>query len=142
VNWVLDADLRDFFGSLEHAQLVRFVEHRIGDKRVVRLIRQWVAAGVLEDGTWTPNETGAPQGGSISPLAANLYLHSVFDLWAERWRRTAARGGRVIVRYLDDCIVGFQNRGDAERFLTALRERLGQFALKLNRPGKSGGSNL
>jgi group II intron reverse transcriptase/maturase len=132
VNWVLDADLRDFFGSLEHSWLIRFVEHRIGDKRVVRLIRQWLAAGVLEDGAWARSETGTPQGGSISPLAANLYLHYVFDLWAQRWRRTAARGDVVIVRYLDDFIVGFQNRGDAERFLTAVRERFGHFGLMLH----------
>src|SRR6202165_1205530 len=132
VKWVLDADLRDFFGSLEHAQLIRFVEHRIGDKRVVRLIRLWLAAGVLEDGTWTRSEAGTPQGGSISPLAANLYLHYVFDLWAQRWRRTEARGDMVLVRYLDDFIVGFQYREDAERFLTAVRERLGQFGLRLH----------
>jgi len=132
VKWVLDADLRDFFGSLEHSWLVRFVEHRIGDKRVVRLIHQWLAAGVLENGTWTPSETGTPQGGSISPLAANLYMHYVFDLWVQRWRRTVARGDVVIVRYLDDFIVGFQYRDDAERFLNALRERLGQFSLMLH----------
>ena len=105
VSWILDADLQDFFGSLEHSWLIRFVEHRIGDKRVVRLIRQWLAAGVLEEGTWAPSEAGAPQGGSISPLAANLYMHYVFDLWAERWRRTTARGDVVVVRYLDDFIV-------------------------------------
>ncbi len=132
VKWVLDADLRDFFGSLEHEQLIRFVEHRIGDKRVVRLIRQWLAAGVLEDGAWTPSKTGTPQGGSISPLAANLYMHYVFDLWVQRWRRTAARGDMVIVRYLDDFIVGFEIRKDAEQFLSALRERLGQFGLTLH----------
>jgi len=132
VKWVLDADLRDFFGSLEHEQLIRFVEHRIGDKRVVRLIRQWLAAGVLEDGAWTPSETGTPQGGSISPLAANLYMHYVFDLWVQRWRRTEARGDVVIVRYLDDFIVGFEIRKDAEQFLSALRERLGQFGLTLH----------
>jgi group II intron reverse transcriptase/maturase len=132
VNWVLDADLRDFFGSLDHAWLVRFVEHRIGDRRVVRLIRRWLVAGVLEDGAWTQSEAGAPQGGSISPLAANLYLHYVFDLWAQRWRRTTVRGDMVVVRYLDDFIVGFQYREDAERFLTALRERLGQFSLTLH----------
>src|SRR6266567_4946231 len=132
VNWVLDADLRDFFGSLDHSHLIRFVEHRIGDKRVVRLIRQWVAAGVLEDGAWTPSEAGAPQGGNISPLAANLYMHYVFDLWAQRWRRTVAHGDVVMVRYLDDFIVGFQNRRDAEGFLEALRERLGQFGLRLH----------
>jgi len=132
VKWVLDADLRDFFGSLEHEWLIRFVEHRIGDKRVVRLIRQWLAAGVLEDGAWTRSATGTPQGGSISPLAANLYMHYVFDLWAQRWRRTTVRGDMVIVRYLDDFIVGFQSRKDAEQFLIALRERLGQFGLTLH----------
>jgi RNA-directed DNA polymerase len=132
VKWVLDADLRDFFGSLEHVQLVRFVEHRIGDERVVRLIQRWLAAGVLEAGTWTPSETGTPQGGSISPLAANLYMHYVFDLWVQRWRRTTARGEMIIVRYLDDFIVGFEIRKDAEQFLTALRERLGQFGLTLH----------
>src|ERR1700730_7072818 len=132
VNWVLDADLRDFFGSLEHAWLIRFIEHRIGDKRVVRLIQRWLAAGVLEDGAWTPSEAGTPQGGSISPLAANLYMHYVFDQWAQRWRRTAARGEMIIVRYLDDFIVGFQDRTDAEQFLSALRERLGQFGLRLH----------
>jgi RNA-directed DNA polymerase len=136
VKWVLDADLRDFFGSLEHSRLIRFVEHRIGDKRVLRLIRRWLAAGVLEDGAWTPSETGAPQGGSISPLAANLYMHYVFDLWAQRWRRTAARGDVVIVRYLDDFIVGFQHRKVAEQFLNVLRERLGQFGLTLH-PNKT-----
>jgi len=132
VNWVLDADLRDFFGSLEHAWLTRFIEHRIGDKRVVRLIQRWMAAGVLEDGAWTRSETGTPQGGNISPLAANLYLHYVFDLWIQRWRRTAARGEMVVVRYLDDFIIGFQYREDAERCLIALRERLGQFGLTLH----------
>jgi RNA-directed DNA polymerase len=132
VNWVLDADLRDFFGSLEHAWLVRFVEHRIGDKRVVRLIRQWLAAGVLENGAWTLSETGTPQGGSISPLAANLYMHYVFDRWAQRWRRTVARGDVVIVRYVDDFIVGFQHREDADQFLNSLRERLGRFSLTLH----------
>ena len=98
----------------------------------MRLIQQWLAAGVLEDGAWTPSETGTPQGGSISPLAANLYMHYVFDLWAQRWRRTEARGEMIVVRYLDDFIVGFQNREDAEQFLKALRERLGQFGLTLH----------
>src|SRR5260370_7119382 len=101
VKWVLDADLRDFFGSLEHAQLIRFVEHRIGDKRVVRLIGQWLAAGVLEDGAWIRSETGTPQGGSISPLVANLYMHYVFDLWVQRRRRTTPPGAVLILRSLD-----------------------------------------
>ena len=132
VKWILDADLRNFFGSLEHSWLIRFVEHRIGDKRVVRLIHQWLAAGVLEDGSWTPSEAGTPQGGSISPLAANLYMHYVFDLWAQWWRRTAAQGDMVVVRYLDDFIGGFQTRRETDRFLNALRERLGQFGLTLH----------
>jgi len=132
VKWVLDADLRNFFGSLEHSWLIRFIEHRIGDKRVVRLIQQWLAAGVLEDGTWAPSEAGTPQGGSISPLAANLYMHYVFDLWVQRWRQTEARAEMIVVRYLDDFIVGFQKRADAVHFRKMLRERLGQFGLTLH----------
>jgi RNA-directed DNA polymerase len=132
IDWVLDADLRNFFGSLRQEDLVRFVEQRIGDKRVVRLIRRWLAAGVLEDGTWTRSETGTEQGGSISPLLANLYLHHVFDVWAQRWRKTEAQGEVIVVRYLDDFVVGFQVRTDAERFLEALRERLGQYGLSLH----------
>jgi RNA-directed DNA polymerase len=136
INWVLDADLRDYFGSLKQEALVRFVEHRIGDKRVVRLIQRWLAAGVLEDGAWTPSESGTAQGGSISPLTANLYLHYVFDLWAQWWRKRAAQGEMIIVRYLDDFIVGFQEREDAEQFLVAVRERLEQFGLQLH-PNKT-----
>src|SRR5579859_6186628 len=132
INWVVDADVRDFFGSLNQEDLVRFVEHRIGDRRAVRLIQRWLAAGVLEDGAWTPSERGTAQGGSISPLTANLYLHYVFDLWAQRWRRTAAQGEVIVVRYLDDIIVGFQEREDAERFLVAVRARLEQFGLQLH----------
>jgi group II intron reverse transcriptase/maturase len=131
-NWVVDADVRNFFGSLDQEHLVRFVEHRIGDKRVVRLIRRWLAAGVLEDGTWTRSEVGTEQGGSISPLLANVYLHYVFDAWAQRWRKTEAQGEVIIVRYLDDFVVGFQHRTDAEAFLEALRERLGQYGLSLH----------
>jgi hypothetical protein len=111
---------------------MRFIEHRIGDKRVVRLIQQWLAAGVLENGAWTQSERGTPQGGNISPLAANLYLHYVFDLWAQRWRQTTVRGDMIVVRYLDDFIVGFQYREDADRFLIALRDRLGHFGLTLH----------
>jgi RNA-directed DNA polymerase len=132
IEWVLDADLRNFFGSLRQEELVRFVEERIGDKRVVRLIRRWLAAGVLENGTWTRTETGTEQGGSISPLLANLYLHHVLDVWAQRWRKTEAQGEVIVVRYLDDFVVGFQVRADAERFLEALRERLGQYGLSLH----------
>jgi RNA-directed DNA polymerase len=132
INWVLDADLRNFFGSLSQAHLVRFVEHRMGDKRVVRLIRRWLAAGVLEDGTWTRSEVGTEQGGSISPLLANVYLHYVLDLWAQRWRKTEAQGEVIIVRYLDDFIVGFQVQAEAEQFLMVLRERLEQYGLSLH----------
>jgi RNA-directed DNA polymerase len=132
IGWVLDADLRNFCGSLNQEHLVRFVEHRIGDKRVVRLIRRWLAAGVLEDGAWTRSEVGTEQGGSISPLLANVYLHYVYDLWAQRWRTTAAQGEVITVRYLDDFIVGFQVQADAERFLEVLRERLEHYGLSLH----------
>jgi group II intron reverse transcriptase/maturase len=131
-NWVLDADLRNFFGSLRQEDLARFVEERIGDKRVVRLIRRWLAAGVLEDGTWTRGEVGTEQGGSISPLLANVYLHYVLDVWAQRWRKTEAQGEVIIVRYLDDFIVGFQQHADADRFLEALRVRLEEYGLSLH----------
>jgi group II intron reverse transcriptase/maturase len=103
VNWVLDADIRDFFTSLDHRWLRKFVEHRIGDGRVLRLIQRWLKAGVMEDEVWTECDEGTPQGATISPLLANVYLHYVFDLWAERWRRREARGEVIIVRYADDC---------------------------------------
>jgi group II intron reverse transcriptase/maturase len=132
VNWVLDADIRGFFDTVDHGWLVKFVEHRIGDRRVVRLIQKWLNAGVQHDGTWTPTETGTVQGGSISPLLANLYLHYVFDLWVARWRKHPARGDVIVVRYADDFIVGFQTRDDAERFLIELRERFAKFGLSLH----------
>jgi RNA-directed DNA polymerase len=132
VNWVLDADIRGFFDAIDHDWLVQFVEHRIADRRVVRLIQKWLNAGVLEDGTRTRSDEGTPQGGSISPLLANVYLHYVFDLWAQRWRRKCAHGDVIIVRYADDVIVGFQHRADAERFLVELRERLAKFTLELH----------
>jgi group II intron reverse transcriptase/maturase len=131
VNWVLDADIRDFFGTLVHEWLVKFIEHRIGDKRVVRLIQKWLAAGVLEDGRRVRSEVGTVQGGSISPLLANVYLHYVLDLWAQRWRKHA-RGDVVIVRWADDFVVGFEHRAEAERFLAELRERFAQFGLELH----------
>lgn len=131
VNWVLDADIRGFFDSVDHAWLVKFVEHRIGDRRVVRLIQKWLNAGVQQAGTWTPSETGTVQGGSISPLLANLYLHHVFDLWFRRWA-TQQRGDVIAVRFADDFIVGFQHREDAERFLTELRDRFATFGLELH----------
>jgi group II intron reverse transcriptase/maturase len=132
VNWVLDADIRGFFDSVDHVWLMKFVEHRIADRRIVRLIQKWLAAGVLEDGTWTPSETGTVQGGSISPLLANLYLHYVFDLWVQRWRTTQAPGRVIVVRFADDFVVGFQRREDAERFLAELRDRFATFGLELH----------
>jgi RNA-directed DNA polymerase len=132
VNWVLDADIRGFFEAIDHEWLVKFVEHRIADQRVARLIQKWLNAGVREDGTRTWSETGTPQGGSISPLLANVYLHYVFDLWAQRWRKKYAHGDVITVRYADDFIVGFQHRADAERFLTELRERFTKFGLELH----------
>ena len=132
VNWVLDADIRDFFGTLVHEWLVKFVEHRIGDKRVVRLIQKWLNAGVMEDGKRVRSEVGTIQGGSISPLLANIYLHYALDLWAQRWRKTQARGDVVIVRFCDDFVVGFEHREEAERFLTDLRERFAKFGLGLH----------
>jgi group II intron reverse transcriptase/maturase len=132
VNWVLDADIRDFFTSLDHGWLARFLEHRIADRRVLRLIQKWLSAGVIENGAWTQSDQGAPQGASASPLLANVYLHYVLDLWAQRWRRRNARGDMVIVRFADDFIVGFEHRDDAERFHADLRERFAGFALELN----------
>jgi len=132
VNWVLDADLRGFFDAIAHGWLVQFLEHRIADRRVVRLIQKWLAAGVLADGTRTWSELGTPQGGSVSPLLANVYLHYVFDLWVQRWRRTQAHGDVIVVRYADDFILGFQHRADAERFLAELRARLAHFGLELH----------
>lgn len=132
VNWVLDADIRDFYGSINHEWLVKFVEHRIADKRVVRLIQKWLNAGVLEDGKVTHEEVGAPQGASASPLLANVYLHYVYDLWVQQWRKTQARGEVIVVRFADDTIVGFQYQSDAERFLKELKERLQKFGLELH----------
>jgi group II intron reverse transcriptase/maturase len=132
VNWVLDADIRGFFDTLDHGWLVTFLEHRVADQRVVRLVQKWLRAGVLEDGTRTRSETGTVQGGSISPLLANLYLHYVFDLWVQRWRKTQAHGDVVVVRFADDFVVGFEHRQDAERFLAELRERLARFGLELH----------
>ena len=132
VNWVLDADMRSFFDTLKHEWLVKFVEHRVADRRIVRLIQKWLAAGVLEDGKRTQSEVGTVQGGSISPLLANLYLHYVFDLWVRQWRNRQARGDVVVVRFADDFVVGFQHRHEAERFRAELRERCAQFGLELH----------
>jgi RNA-directed DNA polymerase len=132
VNWVLDADIRGFFDTLTHEWLIRFVEHRIADRRVVRLITKWLRAGVLEDGHRWRSEIGTVQGGSISPLLANVYLHYVCDLWVQRWRRRQATGGMVVVRFADDFVVGFEHREEAERFLAELRERFARFGLALH----------
>jgi RNA-directed DNA polymerase len=132
VNFLLDADIRGFFDTLDHEWLVKFVEHRIADDRVVRHIQKWLNAGVMEEGRRVEQEQGTPQGGSISPLLANLYLHYVLDLWADQWRKTQARGDVIIVRYADDFVVGFQHESDARRFLEELRERFRKFNLELH----------
>jgi RNA-directed DNA polymerase len=132
VNWVLDADIRGFFDTIAHEWLLKFLEHRIGDPRVLRLIRKWLRAGVSEDGTWSPTTVGTPQGAVISPLLANVYLHYVLDLWAHQWRSRHACGDVIIVRYADDFVLGFQNRSEAERFLADLRARLEHFGLSLH----------
>jgi len=131
VNWVLDADIRGFFDTLDHGWLVKFIEHRIADRRVVRLIQKWLKAGVLEDGKRIESEVGTVQGGSISPLLANIYLHYVFDLWVHQWRIRKAQGDVVVVRFADDFVVGFEHREDGERFLSELGERLARFGLEL-----------
>jgi group II intron reverse transcriptase/maturase len=131
VNWVLDADIRDFFTSLDQSWLGKFLEHRIADKRVLRLIQRWLEAGVVEDESWSEYEEGTPQGAPISPLLANVYLHYVFDQWAQQWRSRQAHGDMVMVRYADDFIVGFQHREDAERFRAELSQRLAKFGLEL-----------
>ena len=136
VNWVLDADVREFFNTLNHEWLARFVEHRIADRRMVRLIQKWLRAGVLEQGRRIQSEVGTVQGGSISPLLANIYLHYVFDLWVQRWRAKQGRGDVVVVRFADDFVLGFEHRFEAKRFLAALGERFARFGLRLH-PGKT-----
>lgn len=132
VNWVLDADVRDFFTKLDHAWLERFLRHRIADERILRLITKWLNAGVIENGEWSPAEQGAPQGASASPLLANVYLHYVFDLWAKWWRSQNAHGDVIMVRFADDFIVGFKHEVDARQFLTDLRGRFAKFGLELH----------
>ena len=132
VNWIVDADIRSFFDTVNQEWLIRFVEHRVGDRRIIRLIRKWLKAGVLEDGAVTKSEMGTGQGSVISPLLANIYLHYVFDLWAEQWRRREAKGGMMVVRYADDMVLGFQHEADARRFLEAMRQRLADFSLSLH----------
>jgi len=132
VNYILDCDVRCFFDSVSHDWLVRFVEHRIGDPRVIRLIRKWLKAGVMEEGKWTSTEVGTPQGSVASPLLANIYLHYCFDLWAERWRHREAHGNVIYVRYADDILAGFEHEDDAQRFLADMRARLEKFGLALH----------
>ena len=132
VNWILDADIQGFFDHVSHAWLVRFVEHRIGDRRVIRLIQQWLTAGVLAEGGWTPSEEGVPQGGLISPVLANIYLHYAFDLWAHAWRKRNAHGDVIVVRYADDIVLGFEHRAEAVQFQEELRARLAKFDLTLH----------
>ena len=133
VNWIVDCDIRGFFDNVSRGWLVRFLEDRIGDKRVIRLIAKWLNAGVMEDGEWRDNLRGTPQGAVASPILANIYLHYVLDLWFQRkWRTRVATGETIIVRYSDDFVVGFQRKQDAERFLHDLKERLGQFELELH----------
>ena len=132
LNWVLDADISDFFTKLDHAWLEKFLEHRIADKRVLRLIGKWLTAGVMEQGSWSESTEGAPQGASISPLLANIYLHYVFDRWVRQWRNRHARGDMIVTRFADDFVVGFEHRGDAMRFWKDLRERFAKFNLELH----------
>ena len=132
VNWVLDADIRSFFDTVTHEWVLRFLEHRVADRRVLRLIQKWLTAGVLEEGRRIVSEVGTVQGGNISPLLANVYLHYVFDLWAHQWRRRHAHGDVVVVRFADDFVVGFERQDDAEQFLSDLRDRFARFGLTLH----------
>ena len=132
VNYILDADIRGFFDEVNRSWLTRFLEHRIGDPRILHLIQKWLKAGILEDGVVTNSEKGTPQGSVASPLLANVYLHYAFDLWAKRWRRREATGDMIIVRYADDIVVGFEHESDARRFWDAMRERLQEFSLSLH----------
>ncbi len=132
VSFILDADIRSFFDEISQQWLIRFLEHRIGDRRIIRLIQKWLKAGILEDGVVSVSDRGTGQGSVISPLLANIYLHYALDLWAARWRRRTATGDMIIVRYADDFIVGFQHESDAQRFLNEMRDRLREFALSLH----------
>jgi group II intron reverse transcriptase/maturase len=132
VNWVYDADIQGFFDAIDHEWLVKFIEHRIGDRRVIRHVKKWLKAGVLEDEQWRQMDEGTPQGGSVSPLLANIYLHYALDTWVQRWRKDHAAGDVIIVRYADDFVVGFQYKPEAERFHAALKDRLARFGLHLH----------
>lgn len=132
VNYVLDADIRGYFDSIDHGWLLKFIEHRISDRRLLRLLRKWLTAGVLDHGSWSETGQGSPQGATISPLLANVFLHYVFDLWTQQWRKRHARGDVVVVRYADDTAIGFQYHADAVQFLADLRERMRRFSLELH----------
>src|SRR6266404_1378002 len=132
VNWVVDADIRGFFDNMSHEWTMQFIEHRVADRRMLRLIQKWLKAGVSEDGQWSETKVGTPQGAVVSPLLANVYLHYVFDLWVEAWRKKVAQGDVIVVRYADDLVVGFESRAEAERFLEVFRERLAKFGLELH----------
>jgi group II intron reverse transcriptase/maturase len=132
VNWILDADVRNFFGELDHKWMVKFLEHRVGDPRILRLIKKWLRAGVSEEGEWSRTVVGTPQGSVISPMLANIYLHYVLDLWVQQWRKKCAKGEVIIVRYADDFVIGFQYREDAERLQKELKERMRRFGLEMN----------
>jgi len=132
VNWILDADIRGFFDNMSHEWTMKFVEHRVADRRILRLIQKWLQVGVSQNGQWTETKVGTPQGSVVSPLLANVYLHYVFDLWVDAWRNKVAHGEVIAVRYADDRFLGFQSRADAERFLSEFRERLVKFGLELH----------
>jgi len=132
VNYILDADIRGFFDSISHEWMLRFVQHRVADRRILRLIQKWLKAGVMEEGIWSETEMGTPQGAVISPLLANLYLHYVFDLWVDLWRKQQAYGDVIVVRYADDTVLGFQQQVEADRFREDFRKRLAKFGLELH----------
>jgi RNA-directed DNA polymerase len=129
---VLDADIRGFFDTISHEWLEKMIEHRIGDSRITALVKKWLRAGVMEEGELKRREEGTPQGGLVSPILANIYLHYVFDQWAQRWRKQEARGAVMMVRYADDIVIGYEHREDAERFQEELKERMGRFSLELH----------
>ena len=135
IGWVLDADIKGFFDAISHEWLIKFLEHRIADQRLIRLICKWLRAGVTEEGCWSKSTVGTPQGAVVSPLLANIYLHYALDLWVANWRKTS-RGEVIIIRYCDDFVIGCQHRNDAERLLAELRERLAKFGLEFA-PGKN-----
>jgi group II intron reverse transcriptase/maturase len=132
VNWIVDVDIAGFFDAVGHEWLIRFVDHRVGDRRILRLIRKWLKAGVMEDGNLVPTEAGTPQEAVISPLLANIYLHYAFDLWADQWREKHAKGQVIVLRYADDIVIGFQHERDAKRFMDEMRQRLEKFELSLH----------